>query len=244
MISSTEFLATPAGKRLPEWMKIHPVLTSNNKFGKIFPFLGLKNDIVKDFTTINGVNYSLVFSSTDVHGLWDIATMSMRGVSSCMNWANPHSVHVLGSIVCPVVAIAYLTDGSKTPYGLSINKRVTVRAIFVEEDSTQIYTMGKKLAIHVDRFYTKTANVNPMVYDNKDPNPRPIVKLISDYIKSKVSPNIPVLDAHNTPRTGSWYIPRHKIIDQLAPVQFSFCDAQIPYAVTAESTKLFTDANL
>jgi hypothetical protein len=247
MISSKEFLESAAGKRLPEWMRNNPALTNNNKLKKIFPSLGLKNEVVKDFTTINGVSHSLIFSSDNVRGLWDIATMSMRGVSSCMHWENPHSVHVIGSVIDPCAAIAYLTDGKKTSHGLSIIKRVFVRLIFTGNENLTdpggYPVPGNKPTIYVDRLYTKTANTNPRVYENKEAHPLPIMKVFTDYIKSKT--DLPVFDAYNNQRYGSWFIPRHKIIDQLTnPNQLSFVDSQIPYKSTPESIKYLSDHNV
>lgn len=50
---------------------------------------------------------SIVFSSDP----WDLLTMSMRGINSCMEWFSTNSTSLKGSILDPGCAMIYLTDG-------------------------------------------------------------------------------------------------------------------------------------
>lgn len=71
----------------------------------------------------------IVFSSDGVDGLWDIATMSMRGISSCQSWTGQYSKCLIGSILDPFVGIIYYTSGkaNDTAYGTKMIRRSIVR---------------------------------------------------------------------------------------------------------------------
>lgn len=77
----------------------------------------------------------LVFSSDGEKGIWDIATMSMRGVSSCMSWGAQNSKYLLGSVIDPYCGIIYFTSEedypitSRTKYGPQMDHRALVRYI-------------------------------------------------------------------------------------------------------------------
>lgn len=68
----------------------------------------------KEFSKINlpNKNYKLTFSSTGEDGAWDIATMSERGIKSCMSWNNPQSHGLIGSIVSKFVGIIYISSAN------------------------------------------------------------------------------------------------------------------------------------
>lgn len=68
----------------------------------------------------------LVFSTDP----WDIATMSMRGIKSCMRWNSKMAVCLIGSILCPFTGIVYLTNKKPTKYGEKMLFRSLVRVIF------------------------------------------------------------------------------------------------------------------
>jgi hypothetical protein len=63
----------------------------------------------KIFLTKNK-NIKLCFSSDGPKGYWDIATMSMRGIRSCMQWKNDNSRTLIGSIADPYTGIIYMCD--------------------------------------------------------------------------------------------------------------------------------------
>jgi hypothetical protein len=95
---------------------------------KIFPYVGLKNSVEKDFCELDGKKIDLVFSSEKTKGVYDIATMSMRGIYSCLNLGNVHAKDkLIGNIVSPFSAIIYLTDNTKTEYGKKMLRRSMVR---------------------------------------------------------------------------------------------------------------------
>ncbi len=57
-------------------------------------------------------NSKVIFSSTGTQGIWDIATMSMRGIQSCQTWGCRQATKLVGSIVDPYCGIIYLTNGN------------------------------------------------------------------------------------------------------------------------------------
>ncbi len=65
---------------------------------------------------LNGGVMNVVFSATGQKGAWDIATMSMRGISSCQTWEvgkdpTEYNACVIGSVASNYVGIIYLTTG-------------------------------------------------------------------------------------------------------------------------------------
>ena len=63
----------------------------------------------KDFSAENipTRNFDVVFSSDGLDGLWDITTMSMRGIKSCQSWtsSSKYKTNIIGSIVDPFVGV-------------------------------------------------------------------------------------------------------------------------------------------
>jgi hypothetical protein len=65
---------------------------------------------------------------------WDIATMSMRGIASCMSWHSSHPASLAGSILDPYCGIIYLSDntlrrGRTITYGSGMAARAVVRIV-------------------------------------------------------------------------------------------------------------------
>jgi hypothetical protein len=122
-------------------------------------------------------NLKVCFSSDGNKGYWDIATMSMRKISSCMRWTSDHAMSLVGSIVDPYAAIIYITDGTKTKYGSAMLARAVVR--FVSDHG--------KPAIFVEKVYKNG-------YAHNDDE---IMRVFISYISNRV--NIPVIDG-----SGDW----------------------------------------
>ncbi len=91
-----------------------------------------KNYHYKIFSSTNlPVNTcTLHFSSSTEEGVWDIATMSMRGITSCQTWQGANNyAKLIGSIVDPCTAVIYLTNGTPTDYGTKMVRRSLVRYV-------------------------------------------------------------------------------------------------------------------
>lgn len=92
----------------------------------------------KKFSTENVPNhkFKIVFAADGSEGAWDIATMSMRGISSCQTWGGGYSHCLIGSVSDPFVGIIYLTsDGKFNEYGSKMMRRCVVR--FVIDSNTR-----------------------------------------------------------------------------------------------------------
>jgi phage FluMu protein gp41 len=83
-------------------------------------------DSFKDFSRLNiPLSSAEICFSTDP---WDIATMSMRGFSTCQSWSGEYRQSVIGSMLDPYVGVIYLASkGKPTEYGTKMLFRSTVR---------------------------------------------------------------------------------------------------------------------
>ena len=112
--------------------KINDLLQKNK-----FASTGKLEDIpeFKSFSSDNipSSKFKVVFSSDGPQGAWNIATMSMRGITSCQSWDGDYKYCTIGSVVDPFVGIIYLTSGAKTKYGTKMTRRSVVRFIINEE---------------------------------------------------------------------------------------------------------------
>jgi hypothetical protein len=95
----------------------------------------------KKYNSVNipGSESKIVFSSSGIEGAWDLATMSMRGISSCQTWGQGNSTHLVGSIVDPFTAIMYLTTGSDFDgKGSKMMRRCIVRFLIDESNKPSL----------------------------------------------------------------------------------------------------------
>ena len=175
-------------KRLPPFIKEAKVFNHINRIEKPFPQIGLPNIIEPleaDFPGKDGRKMYIGFSSQAMMGLWDIATMSMRGVCSCMHWENPHSTHLVGSVTDPFLGIVYITDNKLTPYGITFNWRSLVRFVYCWK--------SKEYKLLLERVYKDTGNKIPTVYNNKDAFAPQISEVFRSFLKKHVDPKFRVI---------------------------------------------------
>lgn len=85
------------------------MVTLSKNIEKVFDTFGIKDFSIQARKVDEDLpsNYRIVFSTDP----WDIATMSMRGIKSCMEWSHKYSTGLVGSMLCPYTAVIYLTDG-------------------------------------------------------------------------------------------------------------------------------------
>jgi hypothetical protein len=104
--TSILYLANTPAKKIIEDVKSNLLALK-----KTFPTrleLSRVMDGLKEIEKLLGESeFRLVFSTSP----WDIATMSMRGIDSCMRWDHMNHVSLVGSMLCPNTAILYVTDG-------------------------------------------------------------------------------------------------------------------------------------
>ena len=110
-----------------------------NKLNEMLVDGGLQRLPVLDkmpaFKTFSSLNIPtdggrIIFASDGEDGLWDIATMSMRGIESCQSWTSDTSSHIVGSMVDPFTGIIYMTSGAPHKnLGPKMMRRCVVRFI-------------------------------------------------------------------------------------------------------------------
>jgi hypothetical protein len=167
----------------------------------------------KDFSKENIPNkeYSIIFSSEGEEGIWDIATMSMRGITSCQKWNGDYPRCLIGSILSKFVGIIYLTSGVKIedqePYknlGTKMMKRCIVRYA--------IDAIEKRPCILIDKMYPEF---------NKN-----ILKSFIDALKSRTS-----LPVYYSPDLGNkmkhMYLPNEKIREDISDRDWSYQDTPL-----------------
>lgn len=128
-------------KKYPEFIRNSKTLAKFSKKQKtIFPRIGLKNCKEKfDGETI-------VFSSEGNEGLWDKATMSMRGIDSCQAWNGSYKRRLVGTMLDPYAGIIYTSTGRNTKKGLGMKSRAVVRFVISHDG---------KPAILLEHVYTR-----------------------------------------------------------------------------------------
>lgn len=85
-------------------------------------------------------NLKIVFSSDQLEGAWDIATMSMRGIHSCMRWDSGKMSNLVGSVIDPCCGIIYITDDSEYGnYGSRMLYRSVVRYVVHQKFGPAIF---------------------------------------------------------------------------------------------------------
>jgi hypothetical protein len=162
----------------------------------------------KTFSSINvpsSQKYKICFSSDNIDGLWDIATMSMRGIVSCQKWGKPQSKQVIGSIVDPFTGIIYLTSGTNTKYGSKMIRRCVVKFV--------VDRKAKKPYIGLERMYPD--------YDDA------IGKQFIKFIREKTKNKFEVVDMYNDNPGNDSYIPMSKVIDGLSGAYRPYTDCRV-----------------
>lgn len=160
------------GDKIPEWLKCIGVAL----FSPIL-WTVLTSDMMKLVRwKKKHSNLKIVFSSDRKEGVWDLATMSMRGTPSCMSWAQRKAYHLVGSIIDPYCGIIYLTNGIDDGYGPNMNCRAVVRyvihpklgpVLFLEKIYSQKNEIDDKTAISINLLFAsvlKQKSRLPIIY--------------------------------------------------------------------------------
>lgn len=180
----------------------------------------------KDFNASNFTvkNASIVFSSDGKEGLWDILTMSMRGIKSCVRWDGAHKLTLIGSMADPYTAIIYLTSTKKEKLGTHMAKRCLVR--FVIDSETE------KPYLLIDRMYP--------VLDV------PVLEAFRAFIEKKTGSKFEIIygpTMDETRRLRS-YIPNREITEKLNEKTFSYRDTKLPIGKRPSKISERRDTNL
>ena len=157
---------------------------------------------------------NIVFSSDGKEGLWDIATMSMRGIRSCQRWNSSHSRCLIGSMIDPYLGVLYLTKG-KTKYGSKMVYRAVIRFVLRKTDN--------KPAIMIERIY-------PFDYDSYGKSKTAhIYNLFSDFIKEKTKNKYPIVNGQTDSDVRKYFIPLSEPVEYLKNDEKSYRDSEVPY---------------
>ena len=101
-----------------------------------------------------GKNLSICFTSEGNKGYWDLATMSMRGVSSCMRWGSEHAPSLIGTILDPYAGMIYITDGTAMKHGEKIIARAVVRFVVDRNKNKPVLVMEPIYTNNKDKIAT------------------------------------------------------------------------------------------
>lgn len=181
--------------------------------------LSFKNSIsAMEVAPWNKKSLKICFSSENEKGYWDIATMSMRKISSCMRWANHHSKSLVGSILDPYAGIIYITDGTYTKYGKSMLARAVVRFV----------VKGRNNAPHI---------MIETIYPHKID--RNIGNIFKAFIQERVDLPVVISDEDDYDTNLDFVIPTTEQIDSILeleeysednPIYLSYRDSGIDYS--------------
>jgi hypothetical protein len=218
-----QLVKTKSFQNLPALINKHIVFQNIKKIKRIFPHIGLANclepfESTEELFSSNKKLY-IGFSSSGATGLWDIATMSMRGVCSCMHWENSHSKQLIGSITDPFLGIVYISDNEKTKYGISFRRRALVRFVYDNR--------FKEFKLLIERTYVDTGNTNPHVYANKERNEDIVLAAFKKFLTAKVDKKYQVIS--HKERSHSENRIRSSSVDYLSYAQTSMSDCGLGF---------------
>lgn len=174
----------------------------------------------KDFSSKNvpALKYKVRFSSDGSDGAWDIATMSMRGITSCQTWNPSQTVgtftHIVGSMADPFTGIIYLTSGANfNEYGSKMIRRCVVR-FMVNEKTKAPFIALEKMYPYIDR---------------------PSVDAFIAFLKEKTDNKFAVHYLPDAIIHG--YVPMSKIVNSLGVSDQPYRDSQIPYKLDVNNSQ-------
>lgn len=140
-----------------------------------------KKPTINNICPFKDKNLKLCFSSDGNKGYWDTATMSMRGISSCMRWRSDHAISLVGTLIDPYAAIIYITNGKETNYGKNMLARAVVRFVSKRNGNP---------ALLIEEVYTKSSNKID------------ISNMFKSFLSQKT--NLPIVNTNNEDNEN-WY---------------------------------------
>lgn len=180
-----------------------------------------KLDTMPEFKRFSSDNlpqdkFKIVFSSDGIDGLWDIATMSMRGISSCQSWDGQYKNNLVGSIVDPFAAVIYITSGTKmNNLGSKMVKRSIVRFVIQKNKPT----------ILIDKMYPE-----------HDPD---VLNKFVSFIQEKVDGKFPVVFGPDYGDPNIFYIPSSPVHSKLTTATISYRDTKVPFKFENSQSSTF-----
>lgn len=199
--------------RYPAFIRNNKALQKYGKQEKIFPKIGLVND-EQGIRKGHFKGCKIVFSGSGNRGLWDIATMSERGIESCQSWNGGASGRLIGSMLDPYCGIIYIAGKNG-----QMKRRAVVR--FVINNTTGKPAVMLEPVYHAGHYWSNRGS------DNKG--------MFKAFLKKRLGRKIPVFSCYDRSRSGSGYnmasehrIPFAKVLNKT--VSRSYRDSGIQYA--------------
>jgi hypothetical protein len=181
------------------------------KITKVFPKIGIPN--CSKVIIHKSIKYKVSFSSHP----WDIATMSMRGISSCQKWDGyiGHKQKLIGSIADPCAGIIYIEKNKSNKYGKKMWARAVVR--FVQKKNSKGLFLEKVYSDKQARYVYSNYQ-----YKYIEPEINKIAKILfTRFVKS-------ITDYKIVSKTG-YKIPLSKAVKQIPANKRSYRDSNIGY---------------
>lgn len=171
---------------------------------------------------------SIIFSGAGDRASWDIATMSMRGITSCQRWGNEHAYALIGSMIDPYAGILYIASNASDAYGKQMIKRSVVRFV--------IHKKTHKPAILIERIYPH--DYNSGLADIMT------LGVFVDFLKKKTKEKFPVIYGENNKDARAHFIPITKFVSKLPNNKRSYRDSKIAYKPYKDVSKVLNDKHI
>lgn len=165
----------------------------------------------------------IVFSGNGGKGLWDLATMSMRGINSCQKWGNVHANALVGSLIDPYAGIIYVTDNKKLSHGINMIRRSVVRFV--------VHKTSRRPAVMIERVY-------PHDYDGGMGDPITYFAF-GNFIERKTKGKFTIICGENRAEAQKYFIPLTEPVNKLIATssernilsdrELSYRDSKIQY---------------
>lgn len=166
-------------------------------------------------------NLKIVFSASGIDGAWDIATMSMRGIKSCMRWEADQCKALVGSITDPCCGIIYITNGKETTYGSKTLFRAVVRLVVKPSVSNEPILL-------IDNLYSSFYKTKPGEYNKLDFQ---VLKLFENYINEQTQGKMKIIHSYNSKNDlFNYIIPLPDNFNLISDYEISYRDSRIPYS--------------
>lgn len=171
---------------------------------------------VFDRENIPNKKFHIVFSSEGSEGVWDIATMSMRGFKSCQRWDGEYPRCLIGSIFSRFVGVMYLTSG------VAAENYLTANGITYSNLGTKmIRRCVVRYAIDADQ--EKPCILLDKMYPELD---KDILNVFIETITKRTS-----LPVYYSPELGNktrhMYVPNEQIRNEIAEREWSYQDTPL-----------------
>lgn len=175
----------------------------------------IDDDDFNHFPKINN-GWNVVFSSSGSTGVWDIATMSMRGIDSCQAWDGSYKRNLIGSIIDPFVGVIYLTNNKNYgTHGKEMLYRCVVRYV--------VNRTTKKPAILLEPMYSSDDDYDDFVEEKRDA----VLEIFKLYLKKHLTKKLPII---TSPR--NYDIPNSSAVEELRKCKGNYEDAVDGYCLS------------